>query len=78
MKLIKIKRLPKFLVDLKFAISILVLIAIASSLGSFIEQDEPIAFYEENYPINKPIYGFISSNLIFTFGLEHIYTTCGF
>ena len=78
MKLIKIKRLPKFLVDLKFAISILIVIAIASSLGSFIEQDEPTAFYEENYPINKPIYGFISSKLIFTFGLEHIYTTWWF
>ena len=45
MKLIKIKRLPKILVDLKFAISILIVIAIASSLGSFIEQDEPTAFY---------------------------------
>ena len=78
MKLIKIKRLPKILVDLKFAISILIVIAIASSLGSFIEQDEPTAFYEENYPINKPIYGFISSKLIFTFGFEHIYTTWWF
>ena len=56
MKLLKIQKIFKLLTDLKFALAILFLIAIASSLGSFIEQDEPILFYQQNYPLNQPIY----------------------
>jgi cytochrome c biogenesis protein len=75
LKLIKITSFFKIFTDLKFAIFILGIIAFFSSLGSFIEQDESIKFYEENYLINKPIYGFIDSNLILNFGLNHIYST---
>ena len=60
MNLIKIKRGLKIFTNLRFAIAVLLVIAIASSLGSFIEQDENIEFYQENYPLNKPIYGFIT------------------
>ena len=58
MKTLKIQKIPKILIDLKFSILILAMIALASSFGSFIEQDESTSFYEENYPITKPIYGF--------------------
>jgi len=78
MKLIKIQKISKLLVDLKFAIGVLALIAIASSLGSFIEQDEPSFFYEENYPLDKPIYGFITYKLIISLGLDHVYITWWF
>jgi cytochrome c biogenesis protein len=78
MKTLKIQKIPKLLIDLKFSILILAIIAFASSLGSFIEQDEPISFYEENYPINKPIYGFITSKLILLLGLDHVYNTWWF
>ena len=78
MKLVKIKKYLKFVSNLKFAIIILAIIAISSSLGSFIEQDEPISFYEENYPVTNPIYGFITSKFLFTFGFDHIYTTWWF
>ena len=78
MKLLKIQKIFKLLTDLKFALAILFLIAIASSLGSFIEQDEPILFYQQNYPLNKPIYGFINWNLIINLGLDHIYRTWWF
>ena len=78
MKLIKIQRLFKLLIDLKFSIGNLILIAVVSSIGSFIEQDEPKIFYEQNYSIEKPIYGFINSKLILTLGLDHIYTTWWF
>jgi hypothetical protein len=47
MKLLKIQKSFKILTDLKFAILILGLLALASSLGSFIEQEESITFYEE-------------------------------
>ena len=62
MKLLKVQKPIKIITDLRFAILILGIIALTSSVGSFIEQDEGKSFYEENYL--KPIYGFIDSNLI--------------
>ena len=78
MKLFKLKKIFTLFTNLKFAIFILLIIAISSSFGSFIEQEEPILFYQENYPINQPIYGFIDSNLIINLGLDHIYRTWWF
>ena len=78
MKTLKIQKIPKILIDLKFSILILAMIALASSFGSFIEQDESTNFYEENYPITKPIYGFITSKVILTLGLDHVYNTWWF
>jgi cytochrome c biogenesis protein len=78
MKLLKIQNYLKIVSNLKFAIIVLAIIAITSSLGSFIEQDEPTKFYEENYPVNKPIYGFISCKIILGMGLDHVYTTWWF
>jgi cytochrome c biogenesis protein len=72
-KLFPLKKSLKVISDLKFGIFILILIAFTSSIGSFIEQDEPISFYKENYM--NAIYGFIDSNFILTLGLDHIYTT---
>ena len=78
MKLLKLQNSLKIFTDLKFAISILLIIAGFSSLGSFIEQDESLAFYTENYPSTKPIYGFIDYNFITNFGIDHIYRTWWF
>ena len=78
MKILKIQKIPKILIDLKFSILILALIAFASSFGSFIEQDEPRSFYEENYPIEKPIYGFVTSKIILNLGFDHVYNTWWF
>ena len=78
MKLLKFQQSLKIFTDLKFAIFILLLIAFVSSFGSFIEQDEPIFYYEINYPLLKPIYGFINSAFILNFGLDHIYSTWWF
>jgi len=78
MKSLETKKIIKILTDLKFALAVLLAIAIASSLGSFIEQDEPILFYQQNYPLEKPIYGFIDSNFILVLGLDHIYRTWWF
>jgi cytochrome c biogenesis protein len=76
MKLFKIKKSFTFFTDLKFALFILLILALASSLGSFIEQDESSFFYQENY--STPIYGFIDTNFILTLGLDHVYTTWWF
>lgn len=78
MKTLKIQKIPKILIDLKFSILILAVIALASSFGSFIEQDEPTSFYEENYPLTRPIYGFITSKIILRLGLDHVYNTWWF
>jgi len=78
MKLLKLQKSLKIFTDLKFAILVLTILAIASSLGSFIEQDESISFYQENYATNAPIYGFITWNVIFFLGLDHVYTTWWF
>jgi cytochrome c biogenesis protein len=76
MKFFKIKNFFKKISELSFGIFLLVLIAITSSFGSFIEQDEPILFYKENYA--KPIYGFINSSFLLNLGLDHVYTTWWF
>ena len=75
MKSSKITKIISVFTNLKFAILILIIIAFSSSFGSLIEQDESLLFYQQNYTINKPIYGIIDSNLIFYFGLDHIYRT---
>jgi cytochrome c biogenesis protein len=76
MKVVTIKKFIQVLFDLKFAMIVLGLIAVTSSFGSFIEQDEPKSFYESNYI--KPIYGIIDSNFILRLGLDHVYTTWWF
>jgi len=78
MKLFQRKNSIKILTNLKFAIVLLILISFSSSLGSIIEQEEPISFYKEKYPQANPIYGFIDSNFILLLGLDHIYKTWWF
>ena len=76
--LFRIKKMVRVFTDLKFAIFVLSLIALFSSIGSIIEQDEPLEFYEENYPATKPLFGFFTSTWIQFFGLDHIYTVWWF
>lgn len=77
-KLFSLKSLFRFLTDLKVAIGLLSLIALASSIGSFIEQDEPRQFYEQFYPSSTPLYGILDSTFILNIGLDHIYKTWWF
>ena len=61
--------------NLRLAIILLLLIAFVSSLGTVIEQEKPISFYEVTYPLSKPVAGFINSDFIISLGLDHVYTT---
>ena len=54
-----LKNGSKKLANLKVAIALLFIIGILIALGTFIEQDQTLAFYKENYPETKPIWGFI-------------------
>lgn len=78
MKLLKVQKYLKIFTDLKFAIFILAILAVISSLGSFIEQNENLIFYQTNYPTSTPIYGFIDWQFITILGLDHLYTTLWF
>jgi cytochrome c biogenesis protein len=78
MKLLKLQRIGKIFTNLKFAIIVLAILAFTSSLGSIIEQDETLDYYQQNYLSINPIYGFIDWKLIKIFGLDHIYTTWWF
>jgi cytochrome c biogenesis protein len=60
--------------NLRLAIILLLFIALISSLGTIIEQEKTISFYETNYPVSNSIAGFINSDFILFFGLDHVYT----
>ena len=66
------------LADLRFAIFILLLISFCSILGTLIEQDQPIEIYKTNYPLSRPIFGFLSWDRILQFGFDHVYRTWWF
>ena len=78
MKLLRIQKYLKIFTNLKFAIFILAILALLSSLGSFIEQDETLFFYQKNYPSIHPLYGFLDWKWIQFFGLDHLYRTWWF
>ncbi len=66
------------LADLKLAIGLLLTIAVASALGTVIEQGEPAAFYQANYPEDPALFGFLSWKVILALGLDHVYQTSWF
>ncbi|NP_050688.1 c-type cytochrome biogenensis protein (chloroplast) [Guillardia theta] len=64
--------------NLTVAIIILLAIALASALGTVIEQNKNTDFYLKNYPLTKPLFNFVTSDLILKFGLDHVYTSWWF
>ena len=53
----------KSIADLRFAIFILLLIALFSITGTVIEQDQSIETYKLNYPLTNKIFGFFKINI---------------
>jgi len=72
------KNVFRFLADLRFAISILLIIASSSIIGTVIEQDQSIEIYKLNYPLTNRIFGFLSWDIILKFGFDHVYKTWWF
>jgi len=72
------QRVFRFLADLRFAIFILLLISFCSIIGTIIEQDQSIENYKLNYPLNNPLFGFLSWEQILRFELDHVYKTWWF
>lgn len=78
MKLFPFQKFLQVVTNLQFAICLLGILAFFSSVGSIIEQDESVSFYQENYPLSKPLYGFFTWKWILFFGLNQLYTTTWF
>nr|YP_010536794.1 cytochromec biogenesis protein [Helicotheca tamesis]UYC30581.1 cytochromec biogenesis protein [Helicotheca tamesis] len=72
------QKLFRSLADLRFAISILLIIALFSIIGTVIEQDQSIETYKLNYPLTNRVFGFLSWDIILKFGFDHVYKTWWF
>nr|YP_009346963.1 c-type cytochrome biogenesis protein [Gracilaria firma]APR74498.1 c-type cytochrome biogenesis protein [Gracilaria firma] len=65
----------KKLSNLNFSISLLLIIASISIIGTIIEQNQHITYYQTNYPINNHLlHSFINWKIIINLGLDHIYS----
>jgi len=72
------KRIFKSLANLQFAISMLFLIGFIIAIGTIIEQDQPLTFYQENYTEARPLLGFLNWKIITTLNLNKIYNAWWF
>jgi cytochrome c biogenesis protein len=68
------KSAARSLSSLPLAISEFLAIAGFSALGTVIEQNKGTAWYVQNYPTETPSFGFIDYPLIFSLGLDRVYT----
>ncbi len=72
------RQILKTIADLRLAIVLLLLIAIFSISGTVIEQGESLAFYQQNYPEDPALFGFLSWQVILKAGLNQVYRTWWF
>ena len=72
------QKIFRVLADLRFTIFILLLVSFCSIIGTLIEQDQSVELYKNNYPLIKPIFGFLSWDKILFFGFDHVYKTWWF
>ena len=73
-----LNRFLKNLANLQLAIILLFVIGIAVAIGTFIEQDQTLSFYKENYPLESPFFGFIDWQFIILFNLNKLYSAFWF
>jgi cytochrome c biogenesis protein len=67
-------RLVGWLADLRLAIVLLLLIALASGLGTAIPQKEPAAFYHQRYD-EAPWLGWLQADGLLRLQLDHVYSS---
>ena len=63
--------------SLRFAITLIIFIAITSSIGTFIPQGNNHKFYVDNFD-SVPIFGFLDGEKVLKLQLDHIYTSFWF
>jgi cytochrome c biogenesis protein len=69
------KKIVPVIANLKFAIALVLIIAVLSITGTVIEQGETPAFYQTNYPEKPALFGFLTWKVIQVVGLDHVYRT---
>jgi cytochrome c biogenesis protein len=69
------KKIVPIIANLKFAIVLVLIIAVLSITGTVIEQGEPPGFYQTNYPESPALFGFLTWKVIQVIGLDHVYRT---
>jgi cytochrome c biogenesis protein len=69
------QKLLKTIANLKFAIVMLLTIAVFSIVGTVIEQGQSPAYYQTNYPEHPALFGFLTWKVIQVLGLDHVYRT---
>ena len=67
------KKVLKSLANLQLAIGLLFLIGLVVAIGTIIEQDQPLAFYQKNYPELNPLFGFLTWKVIKSLNLDTLY-----
>ena len=72
------RRLLRAIADLRLAILLLLAIAALSATGTVIEQGRSLEFYQENYPEEPALFGFLTWKVIAALGLDGVYTTWWF
>jgi cytochrome c biogenesis protein len=68
-------RFLKIIADLRLAIILLLIIAVFSISGTVIEQGQTLGYYQENYPENPALFGFLTWKVLLNIGLNHVYST---
>jgi len=71
-------KILRFLSNLRFAIFLLLTIAFCSTLGSIVEQNKSLEFYQSNYPIENSLFGIINWKFIIFLQLDHLYQNIWF
>ena len=65
----------KAISNLYFSIILLLFLAFISILGTVIEQDQSLDYYQLHYPVNQPVLHFFTWRKIIFCGLNHMYST---
>ncbi|MBF2056600.1 MAG: cytochrome c biogenesis protein [Cyanobacterium sp. T60_A2020_053] len=70
-----IRKSISLIADLRLAIILLLVIAVFSISGTVIEQNQSLNYYQQNYPENPALFGFLTWQVLVKVGLNHVYTT---
>jgi len=69
--------IPK-IADLRVAAVLLLILALASATGTFINQGREVDYYAEFYPVSPALFGFLTWEFVLNVGLDHVYSTWWF
>lgn len=68
----------KYISSLRFSISLFLLLAIVSVIGTIIDQDQPLSYYKMIYSSDNIIFVWPTWKIVTALGLNHVYSTSWF